>query len=112
MKLGLEDKVPTNLTEAFELLNLLEGLNEFKSTDEKQAIACCHHSLGQWIRNNWGLWRKEGRLYEYLTSIGLYHPDDMSSLILTSFHRYLNGKSLNLDDQVMEYKKFWNNQAR
>lgn len=76
--------------------------------NETQAVASCHHSLGRWIRNNWGLWSKEGPLFEYLTSIGLQHQDDMSSLILTCFHRHINGKPLEINDQVAEYKKFWN----
>jgi hypothetical protein len=38
--------------------------------------------------------------------IGITHPDDMSSIILLSFHRHLNGKELNLSTQVRIYQQF------
>src|SRR6476646_9910862 len=43
-----------------------------------------HFGLGLWIRNNWGLW-KGSRLSKYFNSLGIYHPDDMSGIILSSY---------------------------
>ena len=60
------------------------------------------------IRNAWKLWAEEkNSLVKYFNSIGIDHPDDMSSIILTSFHRQLNNVDINLDSQIERYKKYW-----
>ena len=46
-------------------------------------------------------------LVKYFNELGIYHPDDISSIILTSFHRKLNNKSIDLAKQVESYKKYW-----
>ena len=62
--------------------------------------------LGMWIRNNWGLWKRK-KLADYFNTIGVYHPDDMSGIILTSYYRELNGENWKVDNQVENYKLFW-----
>ena len=42
-----------------------------------------HLGFGMWMRNNWGLW-KSSRLSRYFNSLGVYHPDDMTGIILTA----------------------------
>jgi hypothetical protein len=59
------------------------------------------------IRNSWGLWRGDSGIAKYLRNLGLNHPDDMSSIILTSFHRYLNRIDIKLDEQIKYYKDYW-----
>jgi len=106
---------PRKLSECFSHLN--DILSEapdgdwFKEAEESDAIAQSHHGLGTWIRNNWGLWEKNGQLHDYLKNLGLKHPNDMSIVILTSYHRYLNSKSLELDSQVRYYIEFWKEQV-
>ncbi len=107
--------IPTNLHEAFDQLDKI--LNEepeyketFKLDDEEKAIINLHHGIGRWIRNEWGLW-SGSELKTYFEELGLHHADDMSSVILTSFHRYLNGRELHIDQQVEHYKEFWKNNA-
>jgi hypothetical protein len=106
-----EIKVPNNLLECFEQLDAIlsdaEDADWFKSADEDDAIAQAHHGLGRWIRNNWGLWSKDSRLYDYLLKLGLSHPDDMSSVVLKSYHRHLNDKELGLDEQIKFYIDYW-----
>ena len=65
-----------------------------------------HLNLGMWIRNNWGLWQGS-RLAAYFNSMGIKHPDDMSAIILNSFHRHLNGQPARLKEMVNFYKMFW-----
>jgi len=65
-----------------------------------------HMSLGLWMRNNWGLW-KEGPLYDDLSARGLFHPDDMSGLILTSFWRQLHNQPLEIEAQIAAYQEYW-----
>ncbi len=62
--------------------------------------------LGMWMRNNWGLWRGK-ELAIYFNSIGIYHPDDMSGIILTSYYRELYGKDWEVEKQIQYYQDFW-----
>jgi hypothetical protein len=39
--------------------------------------------------------------------MGIYHPDDMSGIILTSYHRYLNGQDIALEAQIKSYQDYW-----
>ena len=100
--------IPKNLDECFiELKKELsqKELEEFKNKGEDKVIEY-HHSLGMWIRNNWGLW-SGSRLAKYFNEIGVYHPDDMSSIILDSLHRHLNGKDIKIEEQIKYYKDYW-----
>jgi len=61
----------------------------FMTLPEDEATLRYHHGLGMWIRNNWGLWGNS-KLKQYFLDQGITHPDNMSSIILKSYHRYLN----------------------
>ena len=54
-----------------------------------------------------GLLKQEGLLHEELKALGLEHADDMSGLILESFHRKLSHKPLDLEGQVHHYRAHW-----
>lgn len=84
----------------------ISNLNSWLKTDEKTALSYAHHGLGATLRNNLGLWHGSD-IKEWFNSIGIYHPDDMSSIILTSFHRKLNKKFINLEQQVQYYRNYW-----
>ena len=86
-----------------------EGGKDFLASDDKgdDVTYMYHHSLGRWIRNNWGLWKKEGTLYAWFVGLGLHHADDMSGVILTSFWRHMNGKDLDIEGQVKHYQDYW-----
>lgn len=83
-------------------------------TTKKQIIALTedqfklysHLETGMWIRNNWKLW-SGGKLSKYFKSIGVFHPDDMSGIILTSYYRHLKGQDRELEKQVKYYQDFW-----
>jgi hypothetical protein len=81
-------------------------LNQWKEMPERQAIGVCHHGLGQQIRNDWGLWG-ESTLSKFFNRVGIHHPDDMSGIILTSYHRRLNGRPIDLEGQIQHYKDYW-----
>ena len=106
-------KEPTTLSECFTCLDDIfkdsQDSEWFKSSDEDDAIVQSHHGLGQWIRNNWGLWSLESSLNQYFKKLGLNHADDMSGVILTSYHRHINKKELELDEQIKFYIDFWKN---
>jgi len=76
--------------------------------DEDTVSATYHHSLGRVMRNSWELWQ-DSTLKRYFNEIGIFHPDDMSGIIITSFQRHLKSEPIKLDEQVQFYKDFWEN---
>lgn len=106
-------KIPNDLTEAFTALDIImsgsepEEVEWFKNTPEDECIGATHNGIGRWIRNEWGLWNKESIMYKYLNAMGLWHADDMSGILLTSYHRYLNKKELDLKGQIQTCLDFW-----
>lgn len=102
---------PKDLEDAIEFLDYKWNdidKQKFKETDEESATVMLHFGTGMYLRNNWGLWDSNSQLCKYFKSIGIFHPDDMSSIILTSFHRHLNNKDIDLQGQIKYYKDYWN----
>lgn len=100
---------PKNLNEAVAQLHKMyddSAKQKLRSMTEREFMVNTHFGLGMWIRNNWGLWRGQ-TLADYFNSIGIFHPDDMSAIILKSFHRDLNGKNWEVDDQIKSYQEYW-----
>lgn len=99
--------IPINLEDALNYMDCSWSEKDkifFRGQQEKNA---CFNGPGMGIRNSWGLWAGKNELVQYFNNIGIFHPDDMSSIILISFHRRLNGKEINLDEQVTKYTKYW-----
>lgn len=105
------NKTPLTLSDCFDILREImedsEDKEWFKNCNEDDAVNSTHHGLGEWIRNNWGLWSKKSSLYDFLKKLGLWHADDMSSFILRSYHRHINDKDLDLLGQVDDCIKHW-----
>jgi hypothetical protein len=100
--------VPSDLEDSFrELQKMMHPsfVDEFKQVPE-QMLPRYHMSLGRWIRTKWGLW-KGSRLSEYFNGLGITHSDDMSAIILTSFHRSLRNEPVRLDQQIKHYQDYW-----
>ncbi|MCR5890964.1 hypothetical protein LRS06_24890 [Hymenobacter sp. J193] len=76
------------------------------SQTEEAFLAHAHFGLGLWMRNKWGLWRGSA-LAEYFHTLGIYHPDDMSGILLTCFYRSLRQQDWQLDQQVKHYQAYW-----
>ncbi|MFD0999948.1 DUF6794 domain-containing protein [Ohtaekwangia kribbensis] len=91
--------IPADLQDCF------KQLDKLLSSADKQSFANAsensldkyHMGLGLWIRNNWGLW-KGSRLSNHFNKLGVFHPDDMSGIVIRFYHRYLNGHELKLDE--------------
>ncbi|SFS81716.1 DUF6794 domain-containing protein [Lutibacter maritimus] len=79
---------------------------EIKKLNESEFVGDYHFGTGLWIRNNWNLW-SGSRLGRFFKRNGIKHPDDMSSIILVSYHRKLTGKEIEFKTQVAEYKQSW-----
>lgn len=76
--------------------------NEIKQMSEGYFLANSHFGIGLWIRNNWGLWGKGSRLSAFFHKNGVYHPDDISAMILISYYRYISNKDIDFDGQLEE----------
>jgi len=80
-----------------------EQLEEFKATEETN-LFIYHESMGKWVRNTFGLWQ-DTDIRSYFVYMGITNGDDMSEIILSSFHRYLRGRELKLREQIKLYKR-------
>lgn len=96
---------PNTLEECFLELDKFENINEFIELEESE-LALAHFGLGRWIRNNWNLWTANN-LTIYFNSMSIFHADDMSSIIITSYHRLKNNKPIKLEEQVETYIEYW-----
>ena len=104
-----ENYIPKNLNDAIEYLNCEwseSDKTEFKNTEESDAVSELHFGTGMSIRNGWELWKGKNRISRFFKSKGISHPDDISSIILTSFHRHLNGKDIELKAQIIDYQEY------
>ena len=103
-------KLPKNLDEAVLYLQqqwTQKELDNFKNKPEEEAVTELHFGTGMWIRNNWVHGDRDTALRNYFNAMDIYAPDDISSIILTSLHRTLNRKDIELEKQVKSYKAYW-----
>jgi len=87
-----------------------------KSMTESDFLAQTHLSTGMWIRNYWlynrylfGLIVTKSELRKDLLTKGLYNNDDMSEVILRSFHRQLNNIDVNIEQQIKDIQQWYVN---
>jgi hypothetical protein len=100
--------IPKDLNDCFtELTRILPAAEIVKLRNIPESELIDYHlGLGMWIRNNWGLWGGS-RLSRWFNAQGIYHPDDMSGIILTSFWRHLHEEQIGLKGQIGIYKSYW-----
>ncbi|MFA5540706.1 MAG: DUF6794 domain-containing protein [Bacteroidales bacterium] len=101
--------IPKNLDDCFKQLGSILNqmtINEIEGIDVDELAKRFHFGLGRWMRNVWQLW-KGSRLSYYFNNIGVYHPDDMSGIILTSYQRHLKGEDIKLEEQIKHYQDYW-----
>ena len=104
----IEQGIAHNLTECIASLDhelSAEVIEQIRSGTEDDLIDY-HFGLGMWIRNNFGLWG-DSPLAGWFNRLGVFHPDDMSSIILTSYYRHVNGLPIGLSDQLEPYQGHW-----
>ena len=90
----------TNLDQ--ELLN--SEKNEIRNNEEDEIVINYHETLGLYIRNNWNLWHNTD-ITEYFNKLDVYHPDEMSSIILIAYHRHLNNSIINIEGIIEKIKQ-------
>lgn len=101
--------IPKDLEDCFKQIDIFWNDSiklKVKQWTEDEFSGRAHMGFGMWMRNNWQLWGGS-RLSKYFNNLGIYHPDDMSGIILDSYHRYLTGKDINLSEQIKYYQDYW-----
>lgn len=101
---------PTNLEEAisyFQQTWTKQELELFRLKDESTALADVHLSAGMWVRNEWVRGNRNIAFTQYFNDSGIYAPDDISSIVFISLHRRLNGKDIELSQQIEQHKQYW-----
>lgn len=99
--------IPKDMEDAFVELNRLsepQAISKFKNAPEEEVLAKLHYGLGQWIIKNWNFY-DGSRFSHYLKEMEVSHPDDMAQFIMSSWHRHLNDKPLNLEERAIEYRE-------
>lgn len=111
-----DKKIPRDVYECFEHLDDIltdsEDRNWFMTTSEEDAVIQTHEGLGEFIRSNWGIYSGDSDIYLHFKNLGLHHPDDISGVIITSYHRRLNQKDLDLAGQIGVIVDFWKGQKK
>lgn len=107
-----KEDIPENLDQAVRWLkeNMPESQQKVISNGNLE-IAAFHHSLGRWMRNNWGLWTKDSKLYTYFERMGIRHADDMSGIILEAFQSGLRNEFFDLKEEVNSRREYWKDQG-
>jgi hypothetical protein len=98
-------KIPTNIEECMDRLDILflDTTKEyFAHKSEKIAVAEFNMIQGMQFRNNWKLWRGSV-LSKYFNSNKIYHPEEMTYIIFTSYHRKLNNRPINFNEQIVDH---------
>lgn len=88
----MDANINTEIAKLFPALELIlpaNALAEFAAaaTDD---LCLFHFGLGLFLRNN--ILNTDSRIYTSFIQEGICHQDDMSSMVLSLFHAYLNAK--------------------
>jgi len=108
-----EIQIPQTLDQA--VAHVKEKIAKFvkeefaKGKNENEIANSMHFGLGKFIRNHWGLWSGDSLLFKELSSLGLFHADDMSSLVLKCAVLDLNNKDRDVSGIVNHYREYWKN---
>ncbi len=105
-----EGEVPEEMQICFDYIEALlskQEMDEFRTSSEDELIKY-HRGLGLNLRNNLLRHHEHSeKIQEYFHDQEIFHFDDMSSLIIKSYHRYLNEKGSNVQDEVERYHDYW-----
>lgn len=96
---ALDEMIPRSDVEAF--MAAMKDLDPDKQ--EQSFILLTDYPLGVWMQKFWGL-RRGSQLRDSLVAMGIEHPGDMSSVIITSFIRKKFGRPQDIEGQVGFFK--------
>jgi hypothetical protein len=102
-------KQPTTLEDAVEILvsyleqNDLEYIDNSKCEDVSAEL---HHSMGRFLRNNWGLWGTN-EFTTHMRSLGIFHADDISATVIEALWHHRHDKVFDIEAKKAEYEAHW-----
>lgn len=107
------DNLPEDLTEAVSMLAAqltAKDLRWWRSVG-KSELYTLHHGCGTELRNDWGLWEKDGPLSVWFRARDIWHPDDFSSIIFNALWCHLNDQPFDIAVEAREHEAYWRAQG-
>jgi hypothetical protein len=92
--------IPTDLDDCFRQIDnnwTAAAKTKVLTIEENDFCTAEEVRTGVWIRANW---LSGGRLQKYFNDLGVNNTDDMSEIILRSYHRYLHKRDIDISKQV------------
>lgn len=112
----VKEYIPINLNESLEYLeckwnqNDLEKFKKLKKDQDIEDLNLSNNILA--IYKDFDLWNQNSKLCKSFFELGIFEPQDMNHIILTSLHRKLNNKDIQLELQVKNYLKYYDEMER
>ena len=89
---------------------LIQNTTEERKAEIRSAPAAewtvDHFGAGLALRNG-GLNASDSEVVAYLKRNGIWHRDDLSSIVLLSYARKIRGEDLDIEGQFKEYRDYW-----
>lgn len=106
MPIKFEEYKPKTLEEAVDILHKSLDAQELVYV-KVQGAEILHHSLGQAIRNEWGLWNGSELKTYFIETYKLGHADDMSGMILRGLTCKVRDEPYNAEAHAEHFQEFW-----
>lgn len=102
--------IPKDIKDCFLSLDkiYIDSVKEkiLKLTEKEYASGNHLNGIGKWMRTNWQL-QEGSRLSKYFNELGIYHPEAMSGIIMSTYHRYLREENIVLEEKIEHYKTLY-----
>ncbi|WP_350290045.1 DUF6794 domain-containing protein [uncultured Croceitalea sp.] len=107
-----QEKIPIEINIAFEYFNRnwnSEDIEKIKNiTEEFTVPRNVDYGIPAEIKNNLLKANENSEtLTKFFDSLGVKHYDDMAGILLISYHKFLNGQDIDLNEQVRSSKAYW-----
>lgn len=107
-----QKSIPKELQFAFDYLDQhwhTKEITVFKKQSEQEGTVLgeYHFGIGMHLRSLLQHHKKASSIIYFFDAQGIHHFDDMSAIIVTSYHRYLNQKDIALQTQVNKCLAYW-----
>lgn len=102
-------RIPADLDSAVEKVKAFTNFSVAVEAEESSDffVAKYHFTVGRDIRNDWKLWDKNSVLYKWFAERGVFHADDMSSIILKRAYCEQKELPFDFDTEVKRYQEYW-----
>jgi hypothetical protein len=100
-----QDRVPTRMDEALNLLDAALAKNEKEAWRSMTAARMfdLQAKIARTLRSDWSLLDPDTPLRIYFRDLGLDDPEEVSLLIIDAYWRKYNNEAIPIEDLVREY---------